>query len=388
MMEDKIMDAIKTLEDVLAKKAKNMSNENRKRAVGALLALFGEDNGAKQVAEYLIKLHYSVCQSFFEEFCLSASDENIIAIAEALVNDEQFKKGKTNNIMYPKGLSAVLALASKGKYQASFLVLSRILSQSEKAGGFSDGCVNNFKKLIADKNGMPFILNLFEHATEGEVACKEFELKRLDRFLKSLDDKGVVTSHEEVEVTSPISKSTQPPSGFVATPLSPAPDVPQQKHEKVSNGAETITRIEKNQQEILAAIRRLVDSRSSIEALSLAIARRDEEISAIKSDLAEKERRAASLASEIGVKEKQLAEMKGKIDNLTGRLRTSLQMDNISKSQELITLKNDISEALKLDYADFAKSKENPYSEDLFEAYRSTLARIFKLLKRFGITCQ
>ncbi len=87
-------------------------------------------------------------------------------------------------------------------------------------------------------------------------------------------------------------------------------------------------------------------------------------------------------------KEKRINELERQVADLTERLRTSLQMDEISKSQELITLKNDISEALKLDYADFAKSKERPYNEDLFEAYRSTLTRIFKLLKRFDISCQ
>ena len=50
-----------------------------------------------------------------------------------------------------------------------------------------------------------------------------------------------------------------------------------------------------------------------------------------------------------------------------------MQMDDISKKQEILTLKNDISEALKLDYEDFVKSKEKPYEEDLFEADRKSV---------------
>ena len=87
-------------------------------------------------------------------------------------------------------------------------------------------------------------------------------------------------------------------------------------------------------------------------------------------------------------KDEQILALQNQVSDLTERLRTSLNMDSISKNQELITLKNDISEALKLDYADYTKSKDGPYNEDLFEAYRSTLTRIFKLLKRYGITCQ
>gem|GEM_PF-1400521 len=377
------MGAIKLLDD-LAKTARNTSNANRNKAVEALQTLFAENGSHKQVAEYLIKLHYSVCQAFFEEFCSSASEENTFAVAEALVNNEQFKKGNPNNIMYPKGLSAVLALASKGKYQTSFFVLGRILSKSERSDGFSDGFVNNFKKLIVDKNGMPYILSLFEQATKGEIVCKDFEQKQLARFLKSLDDNVKVTPHQEVAVATPNPESTQP----VISTGGPTSSAPPEKQKNHSNGAEAIARIDKKQQEILEIVRRLSNSMLSIESLASAITRRDEEISLVKADLAEKERRAASLAIEIGMKEKQLSEMNGQIADLTERLRISLQMDDISKNQELITLKSDISDALKLDYADFAKSKENPYSEDLFEAYRSTLTRIFKLLKRFGISCQ
>lgn len=86
----------------------------------------------------------------------------------------------------------------------------------------------------------------------------------------------------------------------------------------------------------------------------LSLARRDDELNSLRTTVSEKEHRVLSLVSELAVKDKQFLEAKGQIDELTQRLRASLQMDDISKSQELITLKNDISEALKLDYADYA----------------------------------
>lgn len=381
------MEAIKELEDVLAKTAKNTSNENRKRAVEALSVMFAETNDPKQVAEYLIKLHYSVCQAFLEEFCSSASDESISAIAEALVSNEQFMKGNPNNIMYPKGLSAVLALASKEKYQSSFLVLLRILSQSEKSDGFSDGCVNNFRKLVVDKGGLPLILALFEQVTNDAVVCKECEQRRFARFLKAMDDKTIVTTKEEVSTSAQNSELIEQPSSGSGQ-LGNIDSAPEPKSTKKYDSAEMVSKIEKTQQDILASIRRLADNRSSIDSLAATLACRDDELNSLRTAVSEKEHHVVSLVSEVAVKEKQLSEAKGQIEDLTQRLRASLQMDNISKSQELITLKNDISEALKLDYADYTKSKDSPYSEDLFEAYRSTLTRIFKLLKRFGITCQ
>jgi hypothetical protein len=385
-MEDRNMEAIKVLEDVLTKKGKPISNEGRKRAVEALQALFKKSNDPKQVAGYLIKLHYSVCQAFLEELCSSASDDNIINIAETLVNDEQFKNGNLNNIMYPKGLSAVLALASRRKYQASFLILLRILAKSEKPGGFSDGCLNSFKKLIADKDGLPFISALFEQVTNGSVVCEEFERIQFTRFLKVIENNMLVTSGDAY-VAVQNSDSTKRPAPK-AGQYGSAGSVPQLIQVAKSECEETVCKIEKTQQDILAAMRKLADNRSSIDALTSAISRRDDELNSLRAVVPEKERRAALLASEVSARDNQISEMKRQIDDLTGRLRASLQMDDISKNQELITLKNDISEALKLDYADFVKSKDSPYDIDLFDMYRSTLTRIFKLLKRFGITCQ
>jgi hypothetical protein len=87
-------------------------------------------------------------------------------------------------------------------------------------------------------------------------------------------------------------------------------------------------------------------------------------------------------------KDKQISAAESQIADLTERLRTSLQMDTIAKNQDLMAFKGNISEALKLDYSDFMKNKDSQYDQDLFEAYRATLSRIFKLLKRHGIACQ
>jgi len=83
-----------------------------------------------------------------------------------------------------------------------------------------------------------------------------------------------------------------------------------------------------------------------------------------------------------------LEEAQLQIDDLTSRLRTSLSMDEISKNQELTTFKNDISKALRFDYSDFIGTKNGECNQDLFEAYQASLSRVFKVLRRFGISCE
>ncbi len=83
-----------------------------------------------------------------------------------------------------------------------------------------------------------------------------------------------------------------------------------------------------------------------------------------------------------------IAEQQAQIVDLTERLRDSLNMDKRTQNQELIKLKNDISGALKLEYSDFQESRQEEYSNDLFEAYRAALIRTFNLLRRHGISCE
>lgn len=383
------MKVIKQLQDILAKTKKNMNNRNRKNAVEALEALFIETNDPEQVASYIMEFHYSVCQAFFKEFCLSAADKDIIAVAEALTNQKRFKKGNPNNFMYPKGFAGIYALLTKKKYQPAHSILVPILSRSEKSDGFSNACARNFKKVIADKGGLPLVIDLFEQVMNGSIVCDEIGQQRFARFVKVMDKKIATTKKEEGlsrlngdPQKQPFSKPELPRNIYIE-PVEPGP-----KLTLNYDGAETMKNIEKTQQDILASMHRLIDNQSSIDSLSVSLAKRDDEINSLRNVVLEKKNHIASLESGAVIRDKQLLETKEQIDDLTHRLRTSLQMDNISKNQELITLKKDIAEALKLDHADYAKSIDSPYSEDMFIAYRLMINRIFKLLKKFGITIE
>ena len=380
------MDALSILDDVLVKTVKEMSDNNRQRAVAALCTLCAEKSNTKLIAEYLTKFHYSVCQAFFERIA-TTDDIDVRDITKALINDEQFNnKAKTNNIMFPKGFSAVLALAIKAKYQEAILILNQILSQSEKSGEFSEGCVNNFNKFVINKGGLSVITDIFQQVVNGSINCEESVKNRIMKFFKIVDDK-IATDKNESDIA--VSQTAVDiPAATEAVKSSSEQIIPEQTLSESNIDNSLIKKLEESQQEILTLLHKLTDTHSSIDSLTSALSRRDAEISTIRSDFSEKERHIAKLGTDLTNKDKRITELESEVQNLTERLRTSLQMDDISKNQEMITLKNDISEALKLDYADFLKSKDNMYNQDLFDAYRSTLSRIFKLLKRYGISCQ
>lgn len=337
---------LQALDELTEKIKKSISKKNREQGVNLLTDLLTCEDGAKQVVRYLMKMQYSMCQSFFEIFVLSNSEENIFSIADALINDEQFNKGNVSNIMYPKGLSVVMVLASKEKYQSALIILDYILSKSEKSGKFPDGLFKSFKKIIVDKDGLPFIISLLESITSGAVPCKEFEQKRLTGFLEAFDNK-------------PFQKNPIKP------PLA-------QSQNKESAEILLLGKLAQTQEDMLAILRRLEGSNKSEPTYSAESNQNDE----------------PTIVNYQAEEDTKLLDAEAQIADLTERLRISIQMNDISKSQEIVALKSDISETLKLDYTDYLKSRENPYDQDLFEAYRSTLSRIFKLLKRHGIPCE
>ena len=219
---------------------------------------------------------------------------------------------------------------------------------------------------------------------------------RLDRFLKTIEDQNnlnnnkarKIQQNEIVEKEENQHKKSPKESIVDENDIKKKDSLEENTFFKVDDTESAIKRIDKAQKEILVKMQVLTENRLCIEALTAALAQRHEEMLLMNRRIAERENKILSLINEDKEKEIELTNQKQQIDDLTERLRKSMQMDDISKKQEILTLKNDISEALKLDYEDFVKSKEKPYEEDLFEAYRSTLSRIFKLLKRFGIDCQ
>jgi len=367
------MENLKALEEILSKPKKSDSKTDRKIAIDALYQIYKEQRNFPLIASYLNQLHYATCSAFFDRICLTSPDEDIINMAEALVKDELFQTGLVSNIMYPKGFSAVFALAKKEKYSAAFLVMNYILMQSEKSGIISDGCISSFNKLSKQSNSLAEVLKIYDLVVSGDIESSDYSKGLYARFLKAIESSDVKILPKETS-TTPTTPVDMPKA------LSDK-SVSENSRPEVAVDHHVLHFIEKSQGEILSALRTIVDNKSTIDMLTNSLISKEDELGNLRNEVAHTERQNLSLTSEVD-------EMIKKNEDLTERLRTALQMDGISKSQELTTLKNDVSEALKLEYADYTKSRERPCGEDLFEAYRAMLSRIFKVLRRYGISCE
>ena len=90
---------------------------------------------------------------------------------------------------------------------------------------------------------------------------------------------------------------------------------------------------------------------------------------------------------EAGELRRELSEARAQIADLNARLEQAFKMDENNKTSELLTLKTNVSEALKEEYREFQNS-DRSFSEDNFAANTASLFRIFKILKRFGFSLE
>ena len=81
--------------------------------------------------------------------------------------------------------------------------------------------------------------------------------------------------------------------------------------------------------------------------------------------------------------ERRLADSEEKVSELDSRLKQVYETDNAIRDQELQTLKKNVADALKMEYADF-KDSDDTVNEDNFMANYASLDRIFRILIRFG----
>ena len=72
---------------------------------------------------------------------------------------------------------------------------------------------------------------------------------------------------------------------------------------------------------------------------------------------------------------------------LSGQKNTEAPVSagTISENNELSSLKSGLSRSLKIEYTDFLSYGNTEYSQNMFEVFRGSLTRIFRVLKRFEI---
>lgn len=353
------MDSWQEIDEIVSKK--KVGKRDQDKAIRILLQLPVSANAAKDIAETLMKLHFSACSEYFEGAAKKLDDEQLVFVVNAFTADEQFQGVRPQSYLYPKGYSAAISLLEAGKFRFALPILNAIIEKSEKKGQITEGGMKAFKKYVEETGKLPFFEKLYKAVEANAFHAKPVEKMRFEKFWQSV---------RAQVISKPVPKEAK------ADAEGPA----------VSDEVRgALGRIAVAQNEMLNRIRLLTESARVSEELAAQLKKKDEEIAAAQRKISERNDQLEGFLAELKNVKETLNDANERNADLTNRLRKSLSMDEISKNQELITLKNDISVAMKPDYRDFTNSRDKEFSQGLFEVYRSMLSRLFRVLKRHEI---
>jgi uncharacterized coiled-coil protein SlyX len=348
-------DLTKKLDEIAAKK-----KTDTQVAATLLLQLQQETNDNTKIAYYLMKIKTSpkghVSLHFFEGLAKASKLSGVKELHDQILITEAYK-GNIKSPTFASRLFIMIAVLIKQEHEYAREALAHTLSDIEKDGAVSDAMVKEFKKFVVDYCGFEMLEKFGEQEWDNPAARNRF-----NRMMQSLNDsKATIVSLPKDSTT--VSKS----------------DLSEKKPIKTAT-------VEDCNREVSKLYLTLTELNSTYSPLLEQIKERDVRIAELKSQLQQRDQKIVTLNAEVDNAQSIQDELQGKISNLTERLKTSMQMDSISQSQETITLKKDLASALKIDYNDFLYDKDSECNLDSFEAFKIILERVFKKLNRFGIT--
>jgi len=379
------MDKETRLDELINKK--KISKGQSVEASSLLKKFFEETNNEKKTAEYLMKSKPHVYLSFFERFIADNDLERIKLLHKAIYTTESYKANH-NNVSTTRGfiLSAVLIKANNTYAQGA---LVRTLKDVSKGNNYSNSVIEIFRKNVIEYCGLDVINKLDEQEWENLNDHKRFQ-----RFMQIVSTKiistiSVSTGDEQIDVVESrhlhIKKEDANATTFMQDELK-KDEVTKKEKDKNYELAEGLTSIlERSSREAKNLYQILNESNGMIGQLREQLTQNDMQLSLLSKDLHERDNNILANLSEIESLKSDLDRKQTKINDLGERLRNAMQMDTISHNQELVTLKSELANSLRLEYIDYQKDKDNECNQDTFIAFRASLGKIFKALRRYGI---
>lgn len=338
------------------------SNSNRDEIARLLTERFQEKHDYEDLIYWLFKSHYSVAQVFFKKNIFN--NDEAAAFVKTLDKSEPLRKKGQNH--YFSRLWIICAIfmkqniAEENVAEIAYITIDYGQGQKQSEKKYSVTLVDEFKRRIVDQSLFATFIKL------PNAATNDYHKKTLSKFISYI-------SRTETSKTTDCSQDTsQPKVQVVDTITQKTVSDPQQNFDLKQFG-----------QKLIEQIDRLVSVNDAIASVKLAVVDRDKEIVQLKQELKAAQDKTFSVEMEKARLEKHLADSEEKVSELDNRLKQVYETDNAIRDQELQTLKKNVADALKMEYADF-KDSDDTVNEDNFMANYASLDRIFRILIRFG----
>ena len=382
------MDTVELLEEIA--KRKDPSKGQVREAVALLLQLFSETDGEGTIAEYIMRIKKpDACLFFFEDAVKRFDSDRIQKLFAAIRSSEAYIKnaGKSGTV---RGF-IVAAVLIKNNLNLAMPVLAQTLADVEKKGKYSDDVIQKFIVAVVNYCGSLNVINAF---FEREWQSEE-DRKRINGFMQIVSnrflppassktqdeiepvDQGIIKIDSDDSTNKSLhvveTNVTESDTKHIETQAAPIPDIAKSQTDALLKVISDATK------EVEELMQTLTGGNGTIEILRQQVAVRDSQISDMLVSQEKKDKEIKSLKQSKD-------EMDSQISDLTNRLKLSRQMDNFSQNQELITLKTNLSNSLKVEYADYLTVKNSEITTDTAGRLLGSLNRIYKILRINGIS--
>lgn len=417
----------KELESLLLKKSK-IGKGGTEQASIQLYDLYSENKDINEIVDYLYKFYYKVSGVFFDMNYLKLNKEDRDQIITQFISEKRFNENTAGSTIYT-GLSILEALLNKDAEDENiFLLLNNLTLLAEKTK-FNKLSNFAFKNFLDSSNKTFFNLNFH--------VLSEIELKRLFRYMSAaLGDIDNLTYKTDIINWMNNYGFSVSPELYIDNNQRDVKNVDNEKiiveNHKITNENSDGINSEKNKDTIKPIEEDSINSKNKIrgenskkenkiihllttEAKNIAdtlekanneaaklfnsILTKNNTINNLEQKLKEKDGKIHSLELQIGEYygvnlrieneinrlTKELSVKDAEIENLNERLKISFKADDISRKQDLITMKKDISSSIKRQYKDFIQYKSENCNEDNYEALKVTVNQVFRALIRNGI---
>lgn len=353
--------------------------------------LVNNPEGANQVVNALIELHYAVSAEFFKKIFSNLATEAKTDLVRKLLSAEKMAKNQNNFGIY-RGLVVVNQLLHTSDNDEHIHSILKFCAQSAmgKDGGQKAGellvkiCFESTKDRLLSFDYSTWLDNelrvLAQWYDSAVAVSNDSTIKNTVDVFKT--KYGLPTNKKVDIVISPGPSGESKDSSLVPSVSKNAVNPPIVKREKAVELANDL------QLEIGKIINERIRLSKEIDEIQGRLDRANNERESLANQLAETFSRNTQLQNDIVVKQQELKNANNEITELENRLKNSFRADKLQHNQELAALRNELAKRLMTPYEDFKNLAAKQATQDYYEALVGVLEDVFRLLNKNGIVVQ
>jgi DNA repair exonuclease SbcCD ATPase subunit len=351
---------------------KSLSKKDKNDVVSSIWELYLQTKNTQNLVDDCLSFSSDVVSLLFERYKNGIADK-LNDIISLIIQSPKFIDSKNDFAFDVACEIFALYINDSNCPECMFKIFNKGLFIIDKGKTFSDKSVNKFNKLILSREECKkafFSINF--------NSWSRTEKQSIYKFIQVLEKKTMLdlSTNEMQEWLKKHSFDLQDRSKVIEPTFKKLKSTVADAAQLIDTLANNIAKKDEEYQKQL----------NTINENYRAIDKRDKELSDLKSLLNRKnieleslQKEQARLKSEIGTKEKQFEALKNEMGQYS-------KVAESANNNEMVTLKNDIKNALQGEYNKYMETRESSCTEDLFETFKGRFFRIFNGLKQFGIT--